>query len=425
MSEALATVNPRDEPRMAGLERELGYARAHIAALEQLLEVHEKTAMEQSVRLEKSREELLRVFEQSPAAIAVTIGPTHIFRTANAKYLELIGSRNVIGRPVREVFPELVNSGLFDLLDQVYRSGEAVTGTEVEVGLDRTNSGAPEPLYFNFVYQPLFESEDMVWGTMIHAVEVTEQVRARQQLEGTALRLRVLTDALEASNRDLDQFAYVASHDLKAPLRGIANLAQWIQEDIGDRLTGESAEHMKLLHGRVQRMEALIDGVLTYSRAAKVRTAPERVDVAQLVREVIDLLSPPTDVRITVPENMPTVLAEKVPLQQVFMNLIGNALKYGRGEPPEISVVARRVPGFDEFSVCDNGPGVAKEFHDRIWGIFQTLEARDKVEGTGIGLSVIRKIVESRGGSAWIESEPGKGACFHFTWPRASDGTNQ
>ncbi|HVF40468.1 MAG TPA: ATP-binding protein, partial [Gemmatimonadaceae bacterium] len=388
MSEAVATLSLKDEPAVAGLERELGYARAHIAALEQLLEVHERTAMEQSARLEKSREELSRVFEQSPAAIAATVGPTHVFRTANARYLELIGQRDVLGRPIREAFPELARSDLFDLLDEVFTSGKAVTGTEVEVGLDRRNSGTPERLYFNFVYQPLFESEKVVWGIMIHAVEVTEQVLARRQLEETAHKLRMLTDALETSNKDLDQFAYVASHDLKAPLRGIANLAQWIQEDIGERLTGESAEHMKLLHGRVQRMEALIDGILTYSRAAKVRMAPERVDTGQLVREALDLLSPPDDVQITISEDMPEVLAEKVPLQQVFMNLIGNALKYGRGDSAEVSVVSRRVPGLHEFGVCDNGPGIAREFHHRIWGIFQTLEARDKIEGTGIGLSV-------------------------------------
>lgn len=425
MTEGLATVTLRDEPKVAGLERELGYARAHIAALEQLLEVHERTAMEQSARLEKSREELTRVFDQSPAAIAATIGPTHIFRTANSRYLELVGDRELIGRPVREAFPELANSTLFDLLDQVFQSGEPVTGTEVEVHLDRARSGTPEPLYFNFVYQPLFESQNVVWGIMILAVEVTEQVLARRKLEETARQLRALTGALAESNKDLDQFAYVASHDLKAPLRGIANLAQWIQEDIGERLEGESAEHMKLLHGRVQRMEALIDGVLSYSRAAKFRTAPERIETGLLIREVIDLLSPSEDVRITVADEMPVVLAEKVPLQQVFMNLIGNAMKYGRGEPPRISLRSRRVPGFDEFAVCDNGPGIAKEFHDRIWGIFQTLEARDKVEGTGIGLSVVRKIVESRGGTTWIESEPGKGACFHFTWPRAADGSDQ
>ncbi|MBA2686839.1 MAG: PAS domain-containing protein [Gemmatimonadaceae bacterium] len=408
---------------MTEIERELQFARGHIAALEQLLEVHEQTALEQSARLEQSRADLIRVFEQAPAAIAATEGPEHIFRTANPKYRELVGNRELVGKSARQVFPELATGPLFDLLDQVFRTGEPVIGTEVPVDLDRPGNGETELFYFNFVYQPLFESEKKVWGIMIHAIEVTEQVEARHRLEETARALRILTDALERSNKELDQFAYVASHDLKAPLRGIANLAQWIQEDVGDRLTGDSIEHMRLLHGRVQRMEALIDGILTYSRAARTKAAAEAVDTGMMLRDVIDLIAP-EGVEIKVPESMPTVLAEKVPLQQVFMNLVGNAIKYGRGDPAVLTVAAKENEGFAEFSICDNGPGIAPEFHERIWGIFQTLEARDKVEGTGIGLAVVRKIVESRGGLTRVESELGKGACFYFTWPMAAREKN-
>lgn len=404
---------------MTETERELQFARGHIAALEQLLEVHERTALEQSARLEQSRAELLRVFEQAPAAIAATVGPDHVFRSANSKYQELVGNRKLIGLPARTAFPELAApGGLLDLLDKVYQTGEAVVGSEVATPLDRSGSGKLELLYFDFVYQPLFESESKVWGIMVHAIEVTEQVEARRRLEQTARELRVLTDALERSNKELDQFAYVASHDLKAPLRGIANLAQWIQEDIGEKLTGDSVEHMSLLHGRVQRMEALIDGILTYSRAARSRVPAEKVDTGKLMSEVIDLIAP-EEVEIRVADSMPTVLAEKVPLQQVFMNLVGNAIKYGSVQKPVVTVGAVEKDGFAEFSICDNGPGIAAEFQDRIWGIFQILAARDKVEGTGIGLAVVRKIVESRGGLAWVESEPGKGACFYFTWPLA------
>ena len=230
---------------------------------------------------------------------------------------------------------------------------------------------------------------------------------------------RAATVATEAY-RELDQFAYVASHDLKAPLRGIANLAQWIQDDTGERLGAESVEHMSLLQGRVHRMEALIDGILTYSRAGRVMKSPEAVDTGTLVREVIELLAPPTEVTIQVPPQMPTLNAERVPLQQVFLNLIGNAVKYTRAERPDPVI---RIDWHDagdafEFSVSDNGPGIDPEYHERIWAIFQTLEPRDKVEGTGIGLAVVRKIVDTRGGSASVESAPKQGATFRFIWPK-------
>jgi PAS domain S-box-containing protein len=230
---------------------------------------------------------------------------------------------------------------------------------------------------------------------------------------------RAATAATEAY-RELDQFAYVASHDLKAPLRGIANLARWIQDDTGERLGAESIEHMRLLQGRVHRMEALIDGILAYSRAGRVLKSPEAVDTGTLVREVIELLAPPSGVTIHVPPQMPTLNAERVPLQQVFLNLIGNAVKYTRAERPDpvIRIDWRDAGNAFEFSVSDNGPGIEPEYHERIWGIFQTLAPRDKVEGTGIGLSVVRKIVESRDGSVSLESSPGQGAIFRFIWPK-------
>jgi signal transduction histidine kinase len=203
-------------------------------------------------------------------------------------------------------------------------------------------------------------------------------------------------------------------------LRGIANLAQWIQDDTGERLGAESTEHMRLLQGRVHRMEALIDGILAYSRAGRMLNSPEPVDTGALVREVIDLLGPSPEVTIEVPLDMPTVNAERVPLQQVFLNLIGNAVKHTRVERSDVIVRIdwRNLGNAFEFSVSDNGHGIDPEYHERIWGIFQTLAPRDKVEGTGIGLSVVRKIVETRGGSTSLESSRNQGATFRFIWPK-------
>jgi PAS domain S-box-containing protein len=247
------------------------------------------------------------------------------------------------------------------------------------------------------------------------AVELQVALAATKAARDDAARAAA---AATEAYRELDQFAYVASHDLKAPLRGIANLAQWLQDDIGEQLKGDSKEHMRLLQGRVHRMEALIDGILTYSRAGRRLTPPEPVETGALVRDVIELLAPPAEVRIKMPDQFPTIEAERVPLQQVFMNLIGNAIKFTRAVRPDaiIDIAWRDVADGFEFTISDNGPGIAPEYHGRVWGIFQTLAARDKVEGTGIGLSVVQKIVESRGGKVSLESAPGEGATFRFVW---------
>jgi signal transduction histidine kinase len=437
---------------------EVALLRSQIAALEQLLDVHERTSIEQATRLEQTlreREELLarereardalleiqaardralveakaerqrlyEVFMQAPAAIAVLEGPEHVFAVANPLYVELVGGREIAGMTVRQALPEIEGQGFLDLLHTVYTSGESYSASEMLVRLDRDQDGVLEDVYVDFVYQPMKTDRGETFGIMVHAVDVTGQVLSRREVEKKAEELARLTRDLERSNKELDQFAYVASHDLKAPLRGIANLTQWIEEDLGDKVTGESREHMQLLKGRVHRMEALIDGILAYSRAGRVRERPARVDVGALLNEVIELLAPPPETTIVVAPDMPVIETERVPLQQVFMNLIGNAIKYTRRADARIEVTAQAEGELYRFAIADNGPGIAPQYREKIWQIFQTLAPRDKVEGTGIGLSVVRKTVESRGGSAWLDSEPGRGSTFYFTWPKQQDIT--
>ena len=390
-------------------------------------DIHEQKMAEEArdraladVNVERQR--LHEVFMQAPGAIAVTQGPEHVFIVANPLFRRMNGDRDLLGKRTREAFPEPYLRPIEDIRDQVYTSGIPYVGTEVYAPLDRDGDGAAEDAYFDFVFQPLRGADGGSFGMMIHAVDVTDKVLARRQVEAKAEELARLTIALEQSNRELDQFAYVASHDLKAPLRGIANLAQWVREDVGDTLPEKSREHLQLMYGRVQRMEALIDGVLTYARAARTKGRPEAVDTDRLVRDVVELLAPAPNVTIDIAAHLPTVHTERVPLQQVFMNFVSNALKHGRADAPRVEIAWRDAAEAYEFSVRDNGGGIAPEFHERIWGLFQTLEARDKVEGTGIGLAVVKKIVESRGGRVSVESAPGEGATFRFTWPKVPAG---
>ena len=386
-------------------------------------EIHDQKMAEQErdlalAQVGRERERLQEIFHQAPAMIAVSDGPTHIFRVANPQFQQMVGpSRKLVGRTVREAFPDIEGQGYFELMDGVFATGEPFVGKEMLVHLDR-GEGRVEDAYFDVVYQPLKDTSGTVTGIMTHAVDVTAQMTAKLERERKTLELERLTRALEASNRELEQFAYAASHDLKAPLRGIANLAGWIQEDAGETLSSESAEHLRLMHGRVQRMEALIDGMPTYARATKKDRSREKIDVGRLVKEVVELLDPPARVTIHIDPTLPTVEAERVPFQQVVMNLLSNAIKHGRADAPEIDIGYTDDPNDYDFRVADNGPGIPAESQDRIWQLFQTLESRDKVEGSGIGLAVVKKIVEAQGGRAWVESVPGAGATFHFTWPK-------
>jgi PAS domain S-box-containing protein len=255
--------------------------------------------------------------------------------------------------------------------------------------------------------------------------------RAEQLLVGVAAQAAVAIDnaslfreaqalikKLERSNSELDQFAYVASHDLKAPLRGIANLSDWIESDLGDAVTESTREHLRLLRNRAHRLEALTDGILAYSRAGKAHAAPERVDVRELLTDTIELLAVAPPAQVVLPDHLPELHTSRIVLQQVFMNLIGNALKHAQRADVRVTVSAVDRGHELEFRVADNGPGIDDRYQERIWRLFHTLETRDRIEGAGIGLAVVRKLVQGRSGRAWVESSLGKGATFCFTWPK-------
>lgn len=241
--------------------------------------------------------------------------------------------------------------------------------------------------------------------------EIIERTRAELELERRA------TD-LEKSNKELDQFAYVAAHDLKAPLRAIANLATWVEEDLDEHLSGETREHMTLLKGRVIRMENLINGILQYARLGRIGDVEiGKVDTHEVVNQIIGLLDPPKAFVIEVDDGMPVLTCSRTLLEQVFLNLITNAVKYHHRQDGHIQITGRINNGFAEFSVADDGPGIDPKFHEKIFTIFQTLNARDTVESTGVGLAIVKRIVEDQGGHITLDSEEGRGAIFRFTWP--------
>jgi len=232
-----------------------------------------------------------------------------------------------------------------------------------------------------------------------------------------SVEIAAQTRALERNVNDLDQFAYVASHDLKAPLRGIRMLSQWIEEDVKDLVDDQGREHLQLMQVRVARMEALVAGALAYARAGRTPLASEVIDGNALVRGVIDMTA---EARgggtVVIDSPLPTIYAVKIPLQQIWLNLISNALIYG-AQGGVVRVGAFREAGEVVYFVADKGPGIEPQFHDRIFGLFQTLSSSDEVEGTGIGLAVVKKLVEHQGGRVWLTSTVGEGTTFFFVYP--------
>ena len=224
---------------------------------------------------------------------------------------------------------------------------------------------------------------------------------------------------LQRSNAELEQFAYVASHDLKAPLRGISNLASWIEEDIGDAMTDETKKHMALLNNRIDRLSTLLEDLLQYSRAGREKNEVRTVDLESDLPELFRLVSANDSFELELENRMPTLDTAVAPIEQIFRNLFSNAIKHHDRDQGKIVVANRRLGDRYEFIVRDDGPGIAPEYQERIFGMFQTIRSRDEVEGSGIGLSVSKKLVESVNCGIWVESVPAtqRGTAIHFTWP--------
>lgn len=263
-------------------------------------------------------------------------------------------------------------------------------------------------------------------GNLEKIIHIATDITARRQAEEQVRRLnseleervRQRTAELETANRELKDFAYSVSHDLKAPLRAISRLTQWLVDDYAAAFDERGKEMVHTLVGRVQRMDDLIEGILEYSRIGRVHGELVPIDLSRLVYEVIESLAPPGHIQITVAKSLPTITADKTRIVQVFQNLIGNAIKFLDKPYGTIHIDYARERTHYRFSVRDNGPGIDAKYHTQIFQIFQTLQPRDQLESTGVGLAVVKKIVEFYGGRVWVESTVGQGSTFFFTLPR-------
>lgn len=248
--------------------------------------------------------------------------------------------------------------------------------------------------------------------------EKTSQLEAQAvQLKDTVARMETLNSELSLANKSLDEFAYVASHDLKSPLRGIASLTAWIREDLGSNVDVVVQGHLDKIGARISRMESLITGILEYARVGRGCARSDVVDVRVLIAEARELSAPPADVAIEIADcAWPTLHTSRTQLLQVWLNLVGNAVKHGVPHGGTVTLGCEQRGGERWFFVRDNGKGIAAPYHEKIFQAFQRLESRDEVEGVGLGLSIVRRLVHRYGGDIRVESTPGQGATFFFTW---------
>jgi PAS domain S-box-containing protein len=234
------------------------------------------------------------------------------------------------------------------------------------------------------------------------------------------LSLRDNNQQLQRSNRDLEDFAYIASHDLKTPLDGIKSAALWLEEDVRD-LSAESRKLLGLMRSRINRMETLLDDLLTYSRVGRTDTAASETDLADIFASIIEVLNPPAHIRVRVEGDLPVIVTASAQLEQVLRNLINNAIKHHDKQNGEVVLSGKRAGDFVEFVVRDDGPGILPQFHERIFQLFQTLKRRDEVEGSGMGLALVKKLVEQQNSCITVHSQGnGSGTEFRFQWPTSS-----
>jgi PAS domain S-box-containing protein len=374
--------------------------------------------------------QLRELFEQAPVAIAVLRGPEYVIDVANPLVSALWGRTldQVMGRPLLEALPEVSSQGFKETLDSVVRSGQAFVAQEVPAQLER--EGSLKTVHLNFVYQPLRDEQGRVTGVAAVATEVSEQVAARQQVAQANEQLRVSNAELDATNQqlmrtnaDLDNFIYTASHDLKAPITNIEGLLGALQEQLPGqvRQAGQVPQLLEMMAGAVERFQKTIAHLTDISKLQQSQTQPvQEVDLAEMVEEVLLDLAPElaaTQAQLEMDvASCPTVSFSPKNLRSVVYNLLSNALKYHAPDrPPVVQLRCHSQQQQVVLEVQDNGLGLDAAQQAQLFMMFQRLHSH--VEGSGVGLYMVKKIVENAGGTIAVRSEPGVGSTFVVTLP--------
>ncbi|MBN2019470.1 MAG: PAS domain-containing protein [Sedimentisphaerales bacterium] len=366
---------------------------------------------------ERMEQALIRALQEWEATFNATRDPIMLvdkeFKIVQANY----AASRFLGKPFGQILGKSVHGLLYEttipsencplkMAGQTNRHEDAEiyipqTDTWVAASADPVKDDDHDTSYFVYIIR-----------------DITYRKKAEQTLAQLNSDLHKTVEKLQKSNQELRSFAHVIAHDLKSPLRGIGSLASRLIRKYNDKLDDEGADQLRLLIVRVKRMGDFIDGILRYSEIGHYVEEQQAVDINALLAEIIGETTVSEHLEIVVSKDLPTVRCERLRLKQVFQNLISNAVKYIDKPKGKISVACVEENGFWKFSVSDNGCGIKEQYYGKIFEIFQTLVPRDKTESTGIGLTIVKKIVETYGGKVWVTSVPGTGSTFFFTLPK-------
>jgi PAS domain S-box-containing protein len=384
-----------------------------------------RRAEERFQRSDRERERLNLLFRQAPALINVHVGPHHILEMVHPLTTAALGGRDITGLPVRDAVPELEAQGFIELLDRVYNTGEPVTVAEMPVRL-RQPDGRVREMWLSFTYQPWRDPQGRVTGVMTFAVDVTEQVRARQAVEEHVRKLQAVEADLQAAVAARDEFLTIASHELKTPLTPLQLQIDGLRRAV--RLGKSLPAAERILHAldvsarQVRRLHALVENLLDVSRIAggRLQLSLESFDLSEAAREVLERFRPEAEttgskLRLEADEAV-VGRWDRLRLDQVISNLLSNALKYGRGFPVTVSVKSGQ--GGAHLIVSDGGIGIPPDQLARIFGRYERAVSTRHYGGMGLGLYIAQQIVEAHGGTIAAQSRPGEGAVFTAVLPR-------
>jgi PAS domain S-box-containing protein len=407
---------------------------------------------EQEQHLRESEMRFRTLIMESPVPKAILRGEDHVVEMANKALLKNIWRKEeseVIGRRVLDVFPELKDQKYASLLHKVYTTGEK--WTEVEAFISLTGDDGLKSFYIDFEYAPLFDSEESISGIKLTAIDVTEKVEARKRAEERENDLRLLSDSLEKKvsertmqleeknmdlekmNKELQSFAYISSHDLQEPLRKIQTFATRLYDKEFNVLSEAGRDQFKRMQAAAERMQTLIDDLLAYSRTATAARKFEKVDLGKIVAELKDDLKEEIKEKHAQIETGELCEVTVIPFQfrQLLQNLVGNALKFSSPERLPVIKITSSINDGSELSddtftagkkychivISDNGIGFEQQYHDKIFELFQRLHGKGEFSGTGIGLSIVKKIVDNHHGIITVKGELNKGATFEIFLP--------
>ncbi|MAP96382.1 MAG: PAS domain-containing sensor histidine kinase [Ponticaulis sp.] len=375
------------------------------------LETANKQRMTSETRAVESEQFLRGVFETVTDGI-VTIDTVGTIGAANSALAEMTGFpvSEMIGKNIEMLMPDEYLNQHQKFVDRYLTSGVSqIVGTRILEVQGKRASGELFPLEIGV-------GEAEVNGTRMF-VGLFRDITERKTME--AERERFIAE-LEQSNSELDSFVRAASHDLKSPLRAIDKTSHWLEEDLSGKIDRDSLQNLQLMRKRVRRMERLLDDLSAYARIGKTKDHRfhENVSGNQLLEDLLLLISPPETFEISWSDRFDALLLKRMPLEQVFLNLISNAIKHHDKATGRIVLDVEVGKENLVFSVTDDGPGVDARYHERIFQMFETLNRRDVVEGSGLGLSIVKKHVEDAGGRVWLDADTTSGSRFCFVWPK-------